>query len=864
MKLFDSSVCKPGPNAYTVNDSWKSTVPGYTEDLSPWDNPKIQTVSCDASGNKYVLDPAVVKGTEISSVNAALDTSNDQWVVNITLNGAGVLGLRHADDQPVQQVLLRVPGRQRKTTPCSTRSGSCSTATSRRRRRPTGALTSGSFQITGPAPNGFSQAEATQLQNVLKFGSLPLTFQLQSELYISPQTGHASLSAGLLAGILGLILVVIYLFYYYRGLGIVSVSSLVIAALLAYFSVVLLSKYQNFTMSLSAIAGLVVAIGITADSFIVYFERLRDEVRDGKALRPAVEAGWKRARRTILVSDTVSFLAAVLLYHFATSDVQGFAYTLGLTTIIDVIVVFLFTKPMVTLLAGTKFFSSGSKWSGLDPERLGAKTPWRSGRRTVRSTRTGRPAPAGPGPPALPAAPTAETPQPPPRRHDGGLRRYRREAVPGRGLGQLRPPSADVVHHLRPHPARVRGRAAGEGAELLGRLQGRLDLPVPVQHQPGQPGHRPGRDLGAGEGQRRRRLDRPDRQLAAAQVAVAGHDQGAADHAGQPHGEDRRRAARTRFNIPPAKMTPSFVGPTWGSQITTKALEALIIFLVVIVAYLSIAFEWRMAIAAFVALMHDIVITIGVYALTGFQVSPTTVIGLLTILGYSLYDTVVVFDKVRENTAGLLTSQRSTYSDAANLALNQTLVRSINTSITALIPVASILFIGAGLLGAGTLKDLALVLFVGMLSGTYSSICIATPVLADLKERQPEYKDLAVKVKRRLAGGRRAGQRAGRGVRRGRPVDDNRQRPGRRKAPGRGFRGRHGQTATARTTTPARRRRRDRRRPGRPGRGTPAGTVTRQRPHRRAGSAAAPPAGTGPAGSSEAPSSAPVAPKKRR
>jgi preprotein translocase subunit SecF len=200
----------------------------------------------------------------------------------------------------------------------------------------------------------------------------------------------------------------------------------------------------------------------------------------------------------------------------------------------------------------------------------------------------------------------------------------------------------------------------------------------------------------------------------------------------------------------------TFVGPTWGSQITSKALEALIIFLIVIVIYLSIAFEWRMAIAAFVALLHDIVITIGVYALTGFQVSPTTVIGLLTILGYSLYDTVVVFDKVRENTAGLLTSQRSTYSDAANLALNQTLVRSINTSLTALIPVASILFVGAGLLGAGTLKDLALVLFVGMLSGTYSSICIATPVLADLKERQPEYKDLAVKVKRRLAGGRRA------------------------------------------------------------------------------------------------------------
>jgi preprotein translocase subunit SecF len=218
-------------------------------------------------------------------------------------------------------------------------------------------------------------------------------------------------------------------------------------------------------------------------------------------------------------------------------------------------------------------------------------------------------------------------------------------------------------------------------------------------------------------------------------------------------------ALEKTFHLAQSDISVQIVGPTWGSQITSKAIEALIIFLVVIVIYLSIAFEWRMAVAAFVALLHDILITIGVYALTGFSVSPTSVVGLLTILGYSLYDTVVVFDKVRENTAGLLTTQRSTYSDAANLALNQTLVRSINTSLTALLPVASILFVGAGLLGAGTLKDLALVLFVGMLSGTYSSIFIATPVLADLKERDPQYKDLAVKVSRRLAGSRSA-QRA--------------------------------------------------------------------------------------------------------
>jgi len=215
-----------------------------------------------------------------------------------------------------------------------------------------------------------------------------------------------------------------------------------------------------------------------------------------------------------------------------------------------------------------------------------------------------------------------------------------------------------------------------------------------------------------------------------------------------------------KYGIAPANVSITTVGSSWGSQVTQHAIEALIAFLIVIVLYLSIMFEWRMAAAAFVALAHDIVITVGVYALTGFQVSPATVIGLLTILGYSLYDTVVVFDKVRENTAPLLGTRKTTYSEAANLALNQTLVRSINTSLTALLPVAAILIVGTLLLGNGELKDLSLVLFVGMLSGTYSSICIATPVLADLKEREPQYQQLAKQVALRAAGGRGALRRA--------------------------------------------------------------------------------------------------------
>ena len=193
------------------------------------------------------------------------------------------------------------------------------------------------------------------------------------------------------------------------------------------------------------------------------------------------------------------------------------------------------------------------------------------------------------------------------------------------------------------------------------------------------------------------------------------------------------------------------IGPSWGKDITHKAIEALIGFLIVVMLYLGLAFEPKMAQAAIVAVLHDVFITVGVYALVGFDVTPATVIGFLTILGYSLYDTVVVFDKVRENTRSITSTGKYTYSQAANLAVNQTLVRSFNTSLIALLPVASILFVGAGLLGAGTLKDLSLALFIGLATGTYSSIFIATPILATLREREPAMKALAKRVAQRGA-----------------------------------------------------------------------------------------------------------------
>jgi preprotein translocase subunit SecF len=211
------------------------------------------------------------------------------------------------------------------------------------------------------------------------------------------------------------------------------------------------------------------------------------------------------------------------------------------------------------------------------------------------------------------------------------------------------------------------------------------------------------------------------------------------------------QAISTHIGISAKQITVQSVGSTWGSQITRKAVYGLIIFLIAVIIYLSARFEWKMALAAIIALLHDLLITAGIYALVGFEVSPSTVIALLTILGYSLYDTVVVFDKVRENIQGIAGGSRMTLSQATNLAVNQTLVRSINTSVIALLPVAGLLIIGAGLLGAGSLKDLALALLIGLASGAYSSVFIASPLVADFKEREPAYRQLARRVAARQA-----------------------------------------------------------------------------------------------------------------
>ena len=320
------------------------------------DSPDLPLVTCDRDGSaRYVLGPAEVLGTQVKNASAAIDQEGSGgWFVSLDFNKEGS-GKFSAVTQRVTS--LAAPQNQ----VAIVLDGLVVSAP-----RIISAITGGSAQITGD----FTQQEASDLANVLKYGSLPLAFDRGEVQQVSPTLGTDQLRAGLLAGGLGLILVVIYSLLYYRALGLVTVGSLGLAALMLYMTVVVLGENIGFTLTLAGIAGAIVAIGITADSFIIYFERLRDEIREGRSLRSAVEMGWQRARRTIIISDIVSLIAALLLYIFAIGNVRGFAFALGLTTVIDLIIVFLFTKPIITVLANLKFFRDGNPMSGLNAHKV--------------------------------------------------------------------------------------------------------------------------------------------------------------------------------------------------------------------------------------------------------------------------------------------------------------------------------------------------------------------------------------------------------------------------------------------------------------------------------------------------------------
>ena len=341
------------------------TKPGAINDFV--DDPAKPLVTCSTEREaKYILGPVELDGTDISDAASGFQPGpNGQptSIVEVTLKFTGdgakkfadvttrLFGLKAADE--TRNRFAVVLDKQVITAPSTN-----------------AVIANGQASITG----NFTIDSARALAQQLKFGALPMSFALQTQEDISPTLGSEQLALGLLAGLIGLILVVIYSLFQYRLLGLVTVASLIVAALLTYGVLTLLGWTHNVRLTMAGVTGVIVAIGVTADSFIVYFERIRDEVREGRPLVTAVDAGWARAKRTILAADAVNLLAAIVLYVLAASNVRGFAFTLGVTTLIDLAVVFLFTHPLVAILAHTKFFGGGHPWSGLDPDRLGATT----------------------------------------------------------------------------------------------------------------------------------------------------------------------------------------------------------------------------------------------------------------------------------------------------------------------------------------------------------------------------------------------------------------------------------------------------------------------------------------------------------
>jgi preprotein translocase subunit SecD len=348
---------RTAPPASWVKAFQDATCPLVGERTDDFDNPDKPLVTCDDDGVKYLLSSAVVEGTELDEANAQQAQQSLEWQVGLSFKdkGAKLFG-------EVSAALAPKNGELHGEQFAIVLDGHVISA-------PTmDAILSKEASISG---GNMKQADAKSLATSLKYGALPVAFEDNPKNdTIGPSLAGNQLSAGIWAGIIGLLLVMIYCLFYYRGLGMVVITSLLVAGIVTYGMVLLLSQ-SGFTLSLPGIAGLIVAVGITADSFIVFFERIRDEMRDGKSMRVAVEAGWVRARNTCLAADAVSLSAAVVLYIFAIDDVRGFAFTLGLSTLVDLVVFFWFTKPMVSWLGTHRFFNQGHRLSGLGAETLG-------------------------------------------------------------------------------------------------------------------------------------------------------------------------------------------------------------------------------------------------------------------------------------------------------------------------------------------------------------------------------------------------------------------------------------------------------------------------------------------------------------
>ena len=530
---------------------------------------------------------------------------------------------------------------------------------------PTGIDTSsGGSQIQG----GFTIDTAQRLADLLKSGALPIRLNLISQSQVSAVLGKQALNQGLIAGLVGFAVVALFLLLFYRILGLIAVGALIVYGV--YFFAVI--KLIPITVTLPGVAGLILTIGVAADANIVIFERVKEEVRSGRSIAAGIAAGYKRGFAAIIDANVVTFMTAFILFVLATAGVKGFAFTLGIGTLLSLFTAVLATQAALGSMGRSRLIASPSAL-GAGPQKRRWTYDFMGSSRWFFSL-------------------------------SGTILLVGALAIGGNGLHF----GIDFESGSRIQTGLVRPASENQVRDVM--------------RQAGFPDAQIQKVSSKGVGGSGYQISTRTLQPGTVQKVKAGLDQ--------------------RYGV--KNFSNQSIGPTFGQTVASSALIAIIASLLVISVYIALRFEWKYAVPVLIALMHDLLITAGVYSLTGREVTTSTVAALLTILGYSLYDTIIVFDRVRENVPRM---PRAAFSQIVNRSMSEVLTRSLATSFCTLLPVLSLL-----LFGGQTLKDFAFALLVGVASGAYSSIFIASPVLTHWKEREPLYVSRRLRIQRESGG----------------------------------------------------------------------------------------------------------------
>ncbi|MBU4557010.1 MAG: protein translocase subunit SecD, partial [Actinobacteria bacterium] len=524
----------------------------------------------------------------------------------------------------------------------------------------------------------FTPDEAKALATVLQTGALPVKLVPQDTRTVGPTLGQESLQQGLIAVLGGLIIVAIYLIAFYRGLGVVSVTAMIVFGSILLGILAVLSQFGLFALTLPGIAGVVLTIGVAADSSILINERFQEEIRLGKTFRSAAQSGTRHAIGTSIDADLVTFVSAVVLFVVAIGPVKGFALTLMLGIACDILMMMLYKRPMIMLLAESAIPKAPALW-GVPKESIAI----------------GSPAPK-----------------------KGGVTRFNIDFMGNRRI-MFAISTILLVISI--------GSLAIRGLQFGVEFQGGTVITVADAKGVGETEISEA-FISAGAGN-------PAVQ-SSVNDGVAGYivrtdvtDPAVAD------AEVEKVALETGLQAEEFQVTT--IGPGWGRNVTNSALVAFGLSLLAIILYVSLRFEYKMSITALASVFHDLLITLGIYSLSGLEITPNTVAALLTVVGYSLYDTIVVFHRINENSQGLA---KQSFMAMANDSINEVLIRSLNTTVTGLLPVVVML-----IFGGPTLRDFSLALTIGLLVGAYSSIGVSAPLYAIWKEREPRYAALAKK-----------------------------------------------------------------------------------------------------------------------